>query len=127
MRWGPQNKWQAGGHSLGGRGRSLAASIRACSRLPRPWGSTTPGAQRMCVLFWFCFLNDNIYNVASGSFVLSLGLVLRAGWGPDRYTHGQQGALVPHGRPASLCEVGAHLNRFSLPRLLQSPPPSMAA
>ena len=110
---------------------SLASSIRACSFLSRPWGSTTPfsspGAQCMCVLFWFCFLNDNIYNMASGSFVLSVGLVLGAGWGPDRYTHGQQRALVPHGRPPSLCEVGAHLNRFSLPRLLQSPPPSMAA
>lgn len=82
----------------------------------------------MCVSFWFwfCFLNNNIYNVPSGSFVFSV--CLHWGWlGLDRCPHGQQGALVPHGRPASLCVAGAHLARFSFSRLPHSPPPSVAA
>lgn len=57
-------------------GGVLPSSIGACFCLPGPEGSTTPssnpGTQWMCVLFCFCFLNNNIYNMISGSFVFPI-------------------------------------------------------
>lgn len=124
--WWTQPGWRVG----------LPSSISACSCLPGPWGSTissfSPRIQYTCVWFWFCFLNNNIYNMAGGSFVFSRGS--RGGLGWMLHT-GQQRALVYRirlppfvwlepthsGSPAQASELASPRQRTDLLRLLFIP------